>query len=978
MGNRQMRYKEIIENAGIDFDMTFDDDTGSFATVTARAQGRTLGSVKFFMDGDTLEADMVEVDERYRGQGIAAAMYDYAKSQGYTVEKSDALTPDGEHFWNKNRGEQAVWEGVNDPHTFKCIFLFGPMGAGKSTVARPLLSHTGLRSVNLDNFNEMFIKKGQVPTGHLAPDQLEKSWQLSQTQQNNFANGRLGVIIDGSGRNPNTAIDVIEKLMPLGYEFMMIFVNVSEATSIARQQSRAAKQQQQWGVGRQVDPTLAKNTYTQVQKNLGRYSAYFGPDRFVYVDNENTPDLTQATKKVDAFLRAPVARPEALAWIQAQKGGQQVAQQQQKLATAQGRQQQALKQYNPMNPKFAKQGMAEGKITLSTDPNWYGATVDNYQASGPVVNIPANQLVGFEPDDKMNQPKSKANVEKIVAGLKKGDKLPPLLVRKYKKGYQVLDGHHRFWAYKLSGTKSIPVQIVPAKDIEEISKQGVAENTAAGINKLFNNLGDPVYANLQRVALLAMQGRQQEAHGRLNSVIKDASPQVQKKIIDAVNVIKPVTVNGRVADSSTLDKSKAHQDWILNTFIPWVQSLLGQQGVAEGENNDTAISLSKLGKFHPGADSLAEFVPERATAQYALHPDKWESTFYSLTNKDSEKLKYYGPKKISIPPGTLVGDMAIANKFYRAKTPEEKQQYAELYKASLQPYPVDVSEYRMPELLIPRQGMAEAPLADYQPIGDFDKPGPFRGADKKLIPHPVNQLKAQRFFEKTPYNFRLFFSNIPGTGKYSEYGVMDPDTVKIIFGDAGEQIVAGHENAITVVYVGNSGDSKVMLTPWMMAHRLGHAIQVGARGQMRNQQQPWKAGEDHFFGQVNSMLEEYYGKSGQPGGNLKAELTPEYNALFNAMGTQRSSRSGEIRRPYEFLYEIFAQYLGTGTVTFNALPANLGYGRRAWGNPSRYLNIKPEYRDETVRKQAAEVLSYDMELMFNDALSNVEGKILVM
>ena len=276
------------------------------------------------------------------------------------------------------------------------------------------------------------------------------------------------------------------------------------------------------------------------------------------------------------------------------------------------------------------------------------------------------------------------------------------------------------------------------------------------------------------------------------------------------------------------------------------------------------------------------------------------------------------------------------------------------------------------------QGVAEAPLADYQPIGDFDKPGPFRGADKKLIPHPVNQLKAQRFFEKTPYNFRLFFSNIPGTGKYSEYGIMDPDTVKIIFGDAGEQIVAGHENAITVVYVGNSGDSKVMLTPWMMAHRLGHAIQVGARGQMRNQQQPWKAGEDHFFGQVNSMLEEYYGKSGQPGGNLKAELTPEYNALFNAMGTQRSSRSGEIRRPYEFLYEIFAQYLGTGTVTFNALPANLGYGRRVWGNPSRYLNIKPEYRDETVRKQAAEVLSYDMELMFNDALSNVEGKILVM
>ena len=106
-----MRYREIVENSGIDFDMQFDDDTGSFAELTARAQGRVLGSVKFFVDGDTLIADQLEVDERYRGQGIAAAMYDYAKSQGYTVEKSDDLTPDGEHFWNKNRGEQAVWEG---------------------------------------------------------------------------------------------------------------------------------------------------------------------------------------------------------------------------------------------------------------------------------------------------------------------------------------------------------------------------------------------------------------------------------------------------------------------------------------------------------------------------------------------------------------------------------------------------------------------------------------------------------------------------------------------------------------------------------------------------------------------------------------------------------------------------------------------------------------------------------------------------
>ena len=135
-----------------------------------------------------------------------------------------------------------------------------------------------------------------------------------------------------------------------------------------------------------------------------------------------------------------------------------------------------MRDWGAKNPgMFDKKPLGEGKITLSTDPNWYGAEVGDYKATGPVTNISADQLVGFEPDDKMNQPKSKANVKKIVAGLKKGDKLPPLLVRKYKKGYQVLDGHHRFWAYKSLGVKSIPVQVVPASDIEEKGQQVVAE-----------------------------------------------------------------------------------------------------------------------------------------------------------------------------------------------------------------------------------------------------------------------------------------------------------------------------------------------------------------------------------------------------------------------------------------------------------------------------------------------------------------------
>ena len=274
----------------------------------------------------------------------------------------------------------------------------------------------------------------------------------------------------------------------------------------------------------------------------------------------------------------------------------------------------------------------------------------------------------------------------------------------------------------------------------------------------------------------------------------------------------------------------------------------------------------------------------------------------------------------------------------------------------------------------------EMALATYQPMGDFDKPGPFRGPDKKLVVHPVNQLKAQKFFEKTPYDFRLFFSNIPGTGRYSEYGPVQPDAIKQIFKDQAEQILKDSDDAITVVFVGNTGDSKVPMTPWIMAHRFGHAIQAGTR--KNGGWSAWNEAEKHFFNAINNTLEEYYGKV-YKGANtyntaVKWDLTPEYNALFNAIGAQRSSRSNQIKRPYEFLYEMFAQYLGTGNITLNPLPSNLTYGRKVFGNPTKYMNIKPEFRNEGERQQASEILARDMELMFDDVLSSSVGKIFVM
>jgi len=278
--------------------------------------------------------------------------------------------------------------------------------------------------------------------------------------------------------------------------------------------------------------------------------------------------------------------------------------------------------------------------------------------------------------------------------------------------------------------------------------------------------------------------------------------------------------------------------------------------------------------------------------------------------------------------------------------------------------------------------ITEAPLADFQPIGDFAKPGPFTGVDKKLVPHAATKMKAEKFFEKTPYDFRLFFSNVSGTGKYGESGVTSPASIQKIFGEQAQQIITGSEDAITVVFVGNVGTAKVMMTPWIMAHRFGHAIQATRYSKGWS---AWGNAEDHFFTTVNNTLSEYYGKVAQRSSRLQSQsqkmsnnLTAEYNALFNAVGTQKSSRNNQIKRPYEFMYELFAQYLKDGKITLNPLPTDLTYGRKVFGNPTQYMKIKTEYTDESERSLASGILANDMGYMFSDVLSGSVGNIYVM
>ena len=147
-----------------------------------------------------------------------------------------------------------VVEGPNDPHIFKAVFLAGGPGSGKSFVSSKLLAGTGLRVVNSDDIYEYMMKKAGMkldPETIFSPagqDTRERAKGVTKRKQQSHIDGRLGLVIDGTGKDVAKYAKTKKMLEGLGYETMMLFVNTSEAVAQQRNQQRE----------RSLDPAVVK------------------------------------------------------------------------------------------------------------------------------------------------------------------------------------------------------------------------------------------------------------------------------------------------------------------------------------------------------------------------------------------------------------------------------------------------------------------------------------------------------------------------------------------------------------------------------------------------------------------------------------------------------------------------------------------------------------------------------------------------
>jgi len=206
-------------------------------------------------------------------------------------------------------------EGLQDPNIFKAFFLAGGPGSGKSYVVRKTTGGTGLRVVNSDDAFENMLKKAglslKMPDEEQVPRDVvrDRAKKITAKRQANYVEGRIGLIIDGTGSDYDKITKQATELKQLGYDVHMIFVNTSLDVALQRNAERP----------RSVPESIVTKSWNDVQSNIGKFSQYFRQN-FVVVDNNNATEdvFVKVFKQIKGLLKKKVRNPAAQQWVMQQ------------------------------------------------------------------------------------------------------------------------------------------------------------------------------------------------------------------------------------------------------------------------------------------------------------------------------------------------------------------------------------------------------------------------------------------------------------------------------------------------------------------------------------------------------------------------------------------------------------------------------------------------------------------------------------
>jgi adenylate kinase len=208
-------------------------------------------------------------------------------------------------------------EGVYDPGIFKAFFLAGGPGSGKTFVTQTAFAGTGLKVVNSDTAFESGLKKANLSIK--MPDEEEyfrniirqRAKTTTGNQLDQYVQGRLGLIIDATGRDLSLVQRQVGMLRQIGYDCYMVFVNTSLDVALQRNRDRP----------RSIPEYIVKKSWDGVQANIGQFQRIFSPMKMMILDNNSSEKelVTKTLKDADRFIRSRLrTKPEngiAMSWI---------------------------------------------------------------------------------------------------------------------------------------------------------------------------------------------------------------------------------------------------------------------------------------------------------------------------------------------------------------------------------------------------------------------------------------------------------------------------------------------------------------------------------------------------------------------------------------------------------------------------------------------------------------------------------------
>jgi predicted kinase len=230
------------------------------------------------------------------------------------MRKKDFKSPD-----KTIQYEEVLEEGINDPAIFKAVFLAGGPGSGKSFVVKKTgLASMGFVVINSDDAFERALKKAGLST---TPEDIFSvqgqeirggAKTLTAKRQETVLKGRLGVVVDGTGRDYDKIQKQAQILKDIGYDVGMIFVNTDMKTALERNRQRE----------RILPDDTVEKMWKDVQKNMGKFQRFFGQN-FQIVDNSIDSnfksEIQYAYKMMGKFAKKPIINPKSKKWIEQEK-----------------------------------------------------------------------------------------------------------------------------------------------------------------------------------------------------------------------------------------------------------------------------------------------------------------------------------------------------------------------------------------------------------------------------------------------------------------------------------------------------------------------------------------------------------------------------------------------------------------------------------------------------------------------------------